>query len=45
MGVDLSDGQARETVYGMPYGTWKERFQREASPEQFAAMAALKGPN
>ena len=41
-GIDLTDGQARETVYGMPYGAWKERFQREASPEQLAAMAALK---
>ena len=43
MDVDLADGQARETVYGMPYGAWKERFQREASSEQLAAMAALKG--
>ncbi len=27
---------ARERVYGMPYAEWKERFQREASPEELA---------
>jgi hypothetical protein len=27
-GVDLDDTTAREIVYGMPYGEWKERFQK-----------------
>ena len=26
-GVELSDADARELVYGMPYEEWKERFQ------------------
>jgi len=27
-GVELDDAAAREIVYGMPYGEWKERFQK-----------------
>jgi hypothetical protein len=26
-GVELSDADARELVYGMPYEEWKERHQ------------------
>jgi len=26
-GLELSDAEARELVYGMPYEDWKERFQ------------------
>jgi hypothetical protein len=33
-GLDLSDEQAREVVYGMPYAEWKARHQTEATPEQ-----------
>ena len=29
-GLKLSDAEAREVVYGMPYAEWKERYQREA---------------
>ncbi|MEI6544565.1 MAG: DUF1244 domain-containing protein [Methylococcales bacterium] len=29
--------QARELIYGMPYSEWKEKFQKEATPEQLAA--------
>ena len=39
-GVALSDPEAREIVYGMPYGEWRKKHQREASPEQKAAFAA-----
>ena len=28
-GVELSDPEAREIVYGMPYEEWKARFQTE----------------
>jgi uncharacterized protein len=28
-GQELSDGAAREIVYGMPYEEWKARFQTE----------------
>ncbi len=33
-GIDLSKDDSREIVYGMPYGTWKEKHQSEASPEK-----------
>jgi hypothetical protein len=39
-GVALSDPDAREVVYGMPYKEWQARFQREATPEQQAQFAA-----
>ena len=35
-GVPLSDPQAREIVYGMPYEEWKARHQKDASGEQKA---------
>jgi hypothetical protein len=33
-GVALSDPQARELIYGMPYEEWKTRYQKEGTPEQ-----------
>ena len=36
-GVAVDYEQAREIIYGMPYKTWKERFQPDATPEQLAA--------
>ena len=27
-GLELSDAEARERVYGMPYEDWKARYQR-----------------
>jgi hypothetical protein len=41
-GVTLSDPEAREIVYGMPYDEWRAKYQREASPEQKAAFAAAQ---
>lgn len=32
--VDLSDAEARELVYGMPYDEWKSKYQLPATPEQ-----------
>src|ERR1700729_1195389 len=37
-GADLSKDESREAVYGMPYETWKSKFQGTASPDQLAAM-------
>jgi len=31
---------AREIVYGMPYAEWKDKFQKDATPEQLAALEA-----
>lgn len=39
-GVELDYEAAREIVYGMPYGEYKAKHQKEASPEQQAAFAA-----
>lgn len=33
-GVDMDLGQAREAVYGMPYGEWKATYQTPATEEQ-----------
>lgn len=27
-GVEMSDPEARETVYGMPYDEWKAKYQK-----------------
>ncbi|MCJ8170200.1 DUF1244 domain-containing protein [Atopomonas sediminilitoris] len=40
--VELSQEQARELIYGMPYEQWKAQYQREASSEQLAAFAQSK---
>ena len=39
-GVPVDYEAAREMVYGMPYSEWKKKHQREATPEQLAAMQA-----
>ena len=39
-GITISDPDAREVVYGMPYSDWKSKFQKPASPEQMAAFEA-----
>ncbi len=41
-GVELDYDQARELVYGMPYSEWKDKHQKEATPEQLAAFNANK---
>jgi hypothetical protein len=33
-GMTMDYEDAREIVYGMPYATWKDKFQNEATPEQ-----------
>ncbi len=39
-GVAMTDEQAREAVYGMPYGDWKSRHQHEATQEQLELYKA-----
>lgn len=38
-GEALSDPEAREIIYGMPYKEWQALHQREATAEQKAAFA------
>ena len=40
IGIALDKDEARELVYGMPPAEWKEKYQKEATPEQKAAFAA-----
>lgn len=42
LGVDVDLDQARERVYGMSYGDWKERFQEPATPEQLERFEAAQ---
>ncbi|HSG90764.1 MAG TPA: DUF1244 domain-containing protein [Pseudomonadales bacterium] len=39
-GTPLSDDEARERIYGMPYGEWKAKHQRPADPEAQAKFDA-----
>ena len=42
LGVEVSNDQAREEIYGMPYAEWKAQHQKEATAEQQAAFAQGK---
>jgi hypothetical protein len=39
-GAPLDKAAAREAIHGMPASEWKAKFQKEATPEQLARMAA-----
>ena len=41
-GVKLSKDEARERIYGEPFGTWKAKHQKDATPEQMAAFEAAQ---
>ena len=41
-GVEISYDEAREIVYGMPYNTWKEKYQKEATKEQLEKFNSRK---
>ena len=41
-GHDVDLDQARERIYGMPYGEWKSRYQAPATPEQLARLEAVE---
>lgn len=41
-GVDITDLEARERVYGMPFNEWKENHQLPASQAQIDAFNAKK---
>lgn len=38
-GITMTKDEARETIYGMPYGEWKDRHQTEATSEQLEKFA------
>lgn len=36
--IELTDEQARQVIYGMPYSEWKALYQKPATDEQLAAF-------
>ncbi|MGH1441509.1 MAG: DUF1244 domain-containing protein [Cellvibrionaceae bacterium] len=40
--IELTDEQAREAIYGMPYSEWKQRYQKPATEEQLATMQRIQ---
>lgn len=42
VGESIDYEAAREIVYGMPYGDWKAKYQKKATPEQLAKFNARK---
>jgi len=41
-GVTLDKARARDLIYAGSFSEWKAQHQREASPEQLAAFAAIQ---
>lgn len=41
-GVEMDKARAREVVYGMPYDTWRELYQTDATDAQKSAFEANK---
>ena len=41
-GVEMDYDRAREIIYGMSYGEWKDKFQHEASTEQMQTFEETK---
>ncbi len=41
-GITMTRDEAREAVYGMPFPEWKQKHQKEATPEQLAAFEAVQ---
>ncbi|NKE45996.1 DUF1244 domain-containing protein [Roseomonas frigidaquae] len=39
-GITITDPEARETIYGMPYKEWQALHQKEATAEQKEKFAA-----
>ena len=41
-GITMTKDEARASIYGMPFAQWKSQHQREATPEQLAALDAAQ---
>ena len=41
-GIAMSEDEAKEIVYGMPFKEWKAQYQKEASPEQMQTFEDTK---
>lgn len=45
LGVEMDLDDARQSVYGMPYQEWKEKYQLPATDEQKAKFAQRQKDN
>jgi hypothetical protein len=43
-GIEMTDAQAREHIYKMPYGDWKRQYQLPATETQLAQLEQRKKP-
>jgi predicted N-formylglutamate amidohydrolase len=41
-GLNVDKAQARTHIYGMPHAEWQAKYQKEATPQQTAALASAK---
>ena len=41
-GIKISDDEAREAIYGMPYLEWKDKYQEKASDAQMQKFEETK---
>ena len=41
-GIQISYDEAREVIYGMPYGDWKDLYQEKASEDQMKSFEETK---
>ena len=41
-GIEISDEEAREAIYGMPYLEWKDKYQEKASDAQMQKFEETK---
>ena len=41
-GLELTQDEARQHIYGMPYADWKAKYHKQATPEQIAAFERQK---
>ena len=41
-GVEMTEEEARDVIYGMPFKEWKARYQTEASPEKLQMFEDTK---
>ena len=40
--ISIEYEEARYLIYGMPYAEWKKKYQKKMTPEQKAALEAVK---
>ncbi len=41
-GLEMTELEAREIIYGMPFSEWKKQYQKEASEDQMKTFEQTK---